>query len=214
MRRVLLAAGAVLALAAAAPAHAATVTDAVGDFLPTYVGPEDADLDVISFSVVFDDVADAFRLTAAMAGDIDPSRAGLYAIGVNTGAAVAPGPFADIGNPDVIFNRVVVVQKAGTAFVVGAPPGNPLATTIVGNVLSVVVPLSLLPSTGLQPERYGFNIWPRIALGNNNQISDFSPNNSTLAAVPEPATWALMIAGFGLAGGLLRRRNLRTAVPV
>ncbi|MEW5684706.1 MAG: PEPxxWA-CTERM sorting domain-containing protein [Pseudomonadota bacterium] len=26
------------------------------------------------------------------------------------------------------------------------------------------------------------------------------------AVVPEPATWALMIAGFGMAGGLLRRR--------
>jgi hypothetical protein len=24
--------------------------------------------------------------------------------------------------------------------------------------------------------------------------------------VPEPSTWALMIAGFGLAGGALRRR--------
>ena len=33
------------------------------------------------------------------------------------------------------------------------------------------------------------------------------------AAVPEPASWALMIAGFGLAGATLRRRNtaLRTA---
>jgi hypothetical protein len=27
------------------------------------------------------------------------------------------------------------------------------------------------------------------------------------AAVPEPATWAMLIAGFGLVGGALRRRN-------
>jgi hypothetical protein len=31
------------------------------------------------------------------------------------------------------------------------------------------------------------------------------------AAVPEPATWALMIAGFGMAGAAARRRNLALA---
>lgn len=31
---------------------------------------------------------------------------------------------------------------------------------------------------------------------------------TTPGAVPEPATWAMMIAGFGLAGAALRRRNL------
>ena len=29
------------------------------------------------------------------------------------------------------------------------------------------------------------------------------------APVPEPATWAMMIAGFGLTGGAMRRRTLR-----
>lgn len=33
-----------------------------------------------------------------------------------------------------------------------------------------------------------------------------------LAAVPEPATWATMIGGMGLAGGALRRRRQRVAV--
>ena len=31
-------------------------------------------------------------------------------------------------------------------------------------------------------------------------------------AVPEPATWAMMIAGFGLAGGVLRRRRSVAAI--
>ena len=31
-------------------------------------------------------------------------------------------------------------------------------------------------------------------------------------AVPEPATWAMMIAGFGLVGGAMRRRKTRIAV--
>ena len=36
--------------------------------------------------------------------------------------------------------------------------------------------------------------------------------DGTLAAVPEPATWAMMLAGFGVVGGLARRR--RTLNPV
>ena len=30
---------------------------------------------------------------------------------------------------------------------------------------------------------------------------------SSVGAVPEPATWAMMIVGFGLVGGALRRRR-------
>lgn len=32
-------------------------------------------------------------------------------------------------------------------------------------------------------------------------------SNAGVAAVPEPASWAMMIAGFGMAGGALRRRG-------
>ena len=33
-----------------------------------------------------------------------------------------------------------------------------------------------------------------------------------IAAVPEPATWAMMIVGFGAIGSSLRRANRRTKV--
>ena len=210
MRRVLFAAAA-MALAAAAPASAAT--DVVGDFLPTFVGDHDLDLDVTDFRVTFDDAADVFHLRATFAGDIDPSRPGLYAIGVNTGSAVSPGPFADIGNPNVIFNRVIAVQKTGVATLIGG--GGPLAANVFDNVFTLDVPLGHFGATTFQPLEFGWNLWPRNGLGANNQISDFAPDNATLtASIPEPSTWALLIGGFGLAGGALRRRNRRAAVPV
>lgn len=41
--------------------------------------------------------------------------------------------------------------------------------------------------------------------------SDFGFRTYVTSATPEPGTWALMIAGFGLAGAALRRRNALTA---
>ena len=42
--------------------------------------------------------------------------------------------------------------------------------------------------------------------------ADFSLAPAVTSAVPEPATWAMMIAGFGLAGAAIRRRNGLAAV--
>ncbi|MBS3962622.1 MAG: PEPxxWA-CTERM sorting domain-containing protein [Sandarakinorhabdus sp.] len=39
----------------------------------------------------------------------------------------------------------------------------------------------------------------------------FKVSGDSLALVPEPATWAMMIAGFGLVGGALRRRRAAMA---
>jgi PEP-CTERM motif len=48
--------------------------------------------------------------------------------------------------------------------------------------------------------------------GNNNDAADgYRLDSLTVAAVPEPTTWALMIGGFGLAGAALRRRRAAAA---
>jgi hypothetical protein len=205
MRKLLLVAGAIVTLAGAGAAHASSITDPTGDFLGSFVGNHDPDLDVTGFAVSYNAATTTFTLNATLAGAINPALPGLYVIGVNTGTGVA-APFAGIGAPNVIFNQVAVVQKTG-ATTIGA---NALTATILDNTFSLLVPLNLLPSTGFTPENYGWNLWPRNGLGNNNQISDFAPNNSTLAAIPEPGTWAMMLVGFGALGAILRRR--RTAM--
>lgn len=43
-------------------------------------------------------------------------------------------------------------------------------------------------------------------------IDQLNFTQQATAAVPEPASWAMMIAGFGLVGGAMRRRKVRTTV--
>jgi hypothetical protein len=183
-----------------AAAHATTTIDPFGDFLPTYdLGPKDLDLDVLSFSVAL--IGSNFEIGATLAGDIDPARAGLYVVGVNTGTGLIR-PFMDVGAPNVWFNQAFVVRKDGTTTL------NGVTATISGASFKLSAPVSLFASTGFTPDRYGFNLWPRIGLGaGNHQISDFAPNNSLINPVPEPAGWALMISGFGMIGSMLRRRR-------
>jgi hypothetical protein len=206
---------AVLPVILSSPATATTVSDPVGDILPSFVGTGSPDLDVTSFSVSLDPSATTFSLGAVLAGDIDPTLAGFYVIGVNTGSG-AIKPFAGIGEANVTFNQVIIVRKNGSA-TLGA---NSLTTLLSGNQFIVSVPVSLLLSTGAAPADYGFNIWPRegAVVTGNSQITDFAPNNALLSAnglvtaVPEPATWLSMLLGFALIGGAMRFRRPRPAL--
>jgi PEP-CTERM motif len=45
----------------------------------------------------------------------------------------------------------------------------------------------------------------------SNQFATLTVTDSNIGAVPEPASWALMIAGFGLVGSAMRRRVTKVA---
>ena len=208
MRLILLAASAAALLGAGA-AHATTVIDPVGDFLPSFVGTPFADLDITSFTADFDAAHSAFDFSAAFNGAFDPTHTALYIIGVDTGAGAAH-PFAGIGEGNVAFDQAIAVRNTGAASL-GATA---LSAALSGNSFSLVVPTALLPGTAgvTDPRDFRFSFWSRNGLGNNNQNADFAPDNAIFSAVPEPASWALTIGGFGMAGAALRRRRAASAV--
>ncbi|MBC7807069.1 MAG: hypothetical protein H7145_13070 [Akkermansiaceae bacterium] len=200
----------------------ARITDPANDILATYTGVQGGDLDVLSSEVIYDGTG--FNLTATFNGDIRTTPGAFYVWGFNRGGATN-APFASIGADQVIFNSVVVLRSdlagpvGGAVNLIGATPSStPLApgtATINGSTISARIDANLLPSTGLAPSQYTWNLWPRVGAGNNNQISDFAPNNSNVGvvAVPEAGSASLLaptlIAALGIF--VIRRRNPKVA---
>jgi hypothetical protein len=221
-RRHGLAGGLVAALAGvtaltATPAPAAPIADATGDFLSTYSGPNAGDLDVTS--------VDAHRsgqtvtLTANLAADLGATAGAAYVWGINRGAGVEPFPtFDPPTGQGVKFDAYVILSPSGTGTLTDLLTGtsqtlDPANITINGSQISVSLASALMPSKGFVFGDYLYNFWPRFAPDgvvptNNRQISDFAPDDSSFAAgVPEPASWAMMLAGFGAVGGMMRGRR-------
>jgi hypothetical protein len=210
-----------LACAGALASAAQAATDPTGDFLATYTGPQNADLDFTDATARFDGTH--FNLGLTLAGPVTASPGLLHVWGINRGAGtprlnILFDPDLD---PSVKWDAVAVLFNDRTLRVVTFPQvGPPTITaiangvTVNGNSLSVAVPLSLLPSRGYATSSYTFQLWSRLRVnpmvdGPNTEIADFGPR--LFAAVPEPASWALMIAGFGLAGAAIRRRHTAMA---
>lgn len=198
------------------PSIAAPLIDPAGDFLPTYTGPHAADLDALSAQATFD--GSGFDFTATMAGNIGTTPGGFYVFGINRGAGTARfGALA----PDLLFDAVVSVSNDGTGFVSDLISG--VRTNLGfesirfdGASLGVSVAAALLPGRGRAPADFGFALWPRSPGSGTSTIADFAPDkgNSNVAAVPEPEVWAMMLAGFGLAGAAMRdRRKSASRIP-
>ncbi|NJC35214.1 hypothetical protein GGR88_002728 [Sphingomonas jejuensis] len=56
-----------------------------------------------------------------------------------------------------------------------------------------------------------FSFTPRAGSSGFAQFDNIRLSDVAAAAVPEPATWAMMIGGFGLVGGAMRRRRTLVA---
>ena len=200
-----------LALICSVGSSAASVSDPANDFLPSFSGPHNGDLDVLSANVTLN--GSTFDFTATLGGSIGETPGAVYVFGLDRGKG-AP-KFANIGAPDVIFDATFVIKNTGGGVVTDlisktkTPIGD---VTFSGATLYAMVPVCDLPSEGFSPDQYTFNLWPEAGAANagNREISDFAPNNSmapvSVATAPEPGTMALL--GVGAVGiGLFRRRK-------
>jgi len=212
----------VCAVCLPAIARADPTTDPAGDFLPSYdpLLPRGGDLDVLASTVTLLPSGDfVFEATfAAPVGTTTATGAGsvLYVWGIDRGAGTVRFPaIAD----QVRFDSVVLLRPDGTGNVNRLTPagagGNALSAgsvSVSGNSITGIVPGSFLPSQGFAPEQYTWNLWPRFGAGNNNQISDFAPDNRnvTVSVVPEPgAVWTAAAFALPLTAALLRGRRRR-----
>lgn len=103
--------------------------------------------------------------------------------------------------------------QAGTTYVVGAfryaGSGETYATGFGGGTAA--------PGITTLNARYsdsGSFAFPNIAVGTNGYFGANALVGGqvvTQSSVPEPATWAMLIGGFGLVGGALRRRSIKPA---
>lgn len=207
--------GAIALASLATPAFATTISDPAGDFLASYTGPQTANLDIISASASIE--GSNLLLSATANGPIGGAGS-LYIFGVNRGGGTAR--LAGIGGT-VLFDAAAILFPDGTGRIAllsnSGPPAIttlPGIVTVSGATISAQFALNLLPSTGFDVTSYTFGLWSRqrvnpAADGLPSEIADFAPNSGSIfASVPEPASWALMILGFGATGAALRRRPM------
>ena len=184
-------AAALIAAGFTAHAQALPFLDASNDFLPSYTGAKDADLDVLQADVVIDPQAQTITFSGTLRGNIDPRSPNLYVFGVDRGRGavgrdlVFQGPIG--GEPKigsrVLWDAAAVLTATGQALFFDAlnPGFVPLPNvpvTITGNQITATLPLTLFASQGFKLKEYTYNLWPRSGSSlANTFVPDFAPDN-------------------------------------
>ena len=180
-------------------AYSESISDPTGDFLPSYLGPQNGDMDVLHAEVTFTGTSFIFRST--LNGTVGNTDGSLFVWGVDRGQGTAR--FGTL-HPDVFFDSVFVINPSGQSSVIDFVNGTNtpvISVNISGNMITGIVSASLLPSQGFDLEDYTVSLWPRIGLGDNNLISDFAPDaNASVSPVPEPLSFSLALFALGTFG--------------
>jgi hypothetical protein len=154
-------------------------------FYESYTGPKLAELNAVKASAMLSS-SGTFTFTGTNQGPIKTAPA-VFVWGIDRSGNLPPGPFT--GRPNVKFDAVVVVSLDSsltpTATVMDLTHGTTAtlpagSAHVSGRTVSVTVPESLLPSTGLAPSQYRFNYWPEDGGPPvSSSVASFAPENTT-----------------------------------
>jgi hypothetical protein len=128
------------------------------------------------------------------------------------------GPMQDIGNFRIGTFGVPIAGLNGNYRTDGLGNVGPSTAFVFNGGLSDYVNFSFGPDTlGLGEESYFMFLDTSSTRYARNALMDVANADTTsigrlystfgVGGVPEPATWAMMIAGFGFVGGAMRRRQ-------
>lgn len=194
----------------AGSAAAAVIIDPANDFLSTFPGPFNGDLDVLKAEVFFDGTN--FFFTSTQNGAIGTTPGALFVWGVDRGSGT---PRFGAFRPGVLFDSVVVIAPGGVStvrdFITGSVTNlPPAAITFSGNNIQALVSKMVLPTEGVDFSQFTVNLWPRTGLASTSQIADFAPDNNNAAitlvkTIPEPNTFTF--AGAAVLALFLARRR-------
>ena len=191
--------GAALAVAAVAPAHAVIFgavyeNDFSSDASVIPAGPPSATFTVNAID--FNSGLTGYTIGGFLNGATFITGAGVAGNTLdNTHFTFTGSTFlnAGINNLLVTHDDGLVLSIDGIGTVVNEPlPTSPVDTPFVVNA----------PSSGF----YNFTLDYNETLGSPGVLK-FKINGGDVGEVPEPATWALMLGGFGITGMALRRRT-------
>lgn len=119
------------------------------------------------------------------------------------------------------FDTLAGIQYNVTFWLAGNPDGAPITKNVLVNATGAADGLFSFDSAGTSKVNMGWSKYTYnfFATGATTTLSFASQNggaygaaldNVSVAAVPEPATWALMLIGFAAVGFGMRRRSSAT----
>ena len=150
-------------------------------FYEDYTGPRLAELNVVAASGTLLRNG-SFRFIGVNQGLINPNVTATYVFGIDRSGHLPTGPFP--GRPDIRFDATVAIKivPGHSPTVTVTDLANKTSTTvpdsaleIAGGAIQVVIPGSLLPSTGLAPSHFRYDFWPEDGLAGSTNIASFAP---------------------------------------